>query len=309
MVIYKDGEEEQSLVKCNLSMIKAAVESLGALPAMKRRRNKDNDSIGSGSSRTKRSKESILEVDKAVCDMSPTFVGKMLGLNIRKLLRREKRHFTGLFTPRSDDLTSLYEEVYKLLLYDIGSSEYPDDLAPEPQRSTFVGCLLKAVVMHIKREFKLQTDQLGYYTKQNIEFEFAGRLRTMQPDFVIRGYRKGQDPDDDQLFFTVAECKTGNCGLAVKQALVYMKAAYSANGSRGRVYGLASTGVFCKLLKYEPKSDSSDPAADFEIVESVRFLFAEMIDDKYKADWMANCTKIIQVLYCILYNELALDEK
>lgn len=310
-MFYEAKKETSRLLRPTSGEVRTEIEDFVSRAVTKKQKTGDNESIASGSQfsarkpkpRKTRTDEVLSEMSLSA--MSEDFVGRTMGLDIKKLLNQEKRELDGMIALSSDNLSDLYDIVYERILESIGALGYPNDLEDETHKSKFVDCLFNTVVSYMKKKFELTNEELIVKGNYTFEIWFAGNFREVRADHVIMGSRRGSSSDEPQLYFSVVECKSSNCGAGAKQCLVYMRdCAFVANGRKGVVYAFCTTGVFFSFIKYEPKNIPHEPERDFEHLEPIRFIFPEMINRK--ADWKDNCTKVIHILYTILYDQIGL---
>lgn len=274
------------------------MESLGSMARKKQKTDFVSVSNGSGYEELNNRRAEVSDCE--LSDMPADLVGKLIGVNFQKLLNREKLALSGV-PETNDDLDNLYVRLFNRIVPMISAESYPSDLADETLKSSFAYALLIEVVFELQRKYNLTDDDL--VVKRNYPFSavLGGRRKEIEADFVVLRRKKGH-----RLFIAVVDCKSSTCAAGLKKCAVYAKeCAFVLNGG-GVVYGLCSTGVYFNLLKYEPKGDPKKPELDFEVMQQTRFLFADMAN--HKDVWKANNTRIVKIVYSILWEQLGLNK-
>lgn len=226
--------------------------------------------------------------------MNTELVGYYLGLDIKKLLLREKHRASDLISVSQDNLDELFKKVYDSLSLLVEFGKFPHDLVNETPKANFVEMILLLVLKYVRTKFDLSEKQLFLQDEKTFHLKLNGAKKRVRADFVVRG---------EKCYLAVIECKKANCGWGIKQCPVYMLCLYHLNDDGKPIYGICSNGTHFNLLKYEP-NEKPDLIDHFMLLESSRFVFAEMHKPEFEQDWKDNYTDFIRIVYSIVVEKL-----
>ena len=257
----------------------------------------------SGSSRKSRSdsgssRPSLFDSDSeeslSLSEMKTEVVGRYLGLDINQLLFREKHNVGDLISVTQNNLDDLIKKVYNAIRPFVQFGRFPHDLVKKTFEFSYMEIIISLVLDHVQTKLGLDKDGLFLERNQRYFVKLNEELKKVRTDFVVRGEKR---------YLVVVECLGASCSSGIKRCLVHMMCLYNLNNDQKAVYGICYNGTHFNLLKYEP-NEKPELIDHFTLLESSRFLFAEMYKSEFEKDWTDNYTSLIRILYSILLEKL-----
>ena len=233
------------------------------------------------------------ELNKSLSGMKPTFVAKCLGINFKALLTSATLNPANLVPLRTENLDSLYENIYQEMSAIVDQTEFPA-LAPESMKQYYVIQLIRTVINFMQTSFKLPSGVLKWSLNDQFKFPMKGVLKDIIPDIILYSEMKGQKI----RYLAVIECKKDAVSDGDKKNLVYMSKLYDLNGDNRTIFGFSSNALEFDLISYNRING-------FKLCNgSLRLLFPEMFAGKNL--WLDHCKTFIKTFYSVLCYQIRL---
>lgn len=200
---------------------------------------------------------------------------------------------------RPDDLDELNRALYKLNIGRIVSCGFPHALVLELDKRTYVDYLLHQIMFFIKTKFKIRRSRLECACELKLPLQLGDQLKPIQLDFTMF-----ESVKCIKKYFLVVECKGTCCDKAVIPLIGQLKSVFRLNNDGKTVYGLATNVTTFRLLSYNPADESAAETKGFKL--SKTFIYLSFGMQKARDQWLESCTEIVQVIYSILCDKLAL---
>ena len=191
----------------------------------------------------------------------------------------------------TDKTTQIKHKIYDRMLELIETEDYPQGAInpfKEASISDIVGTVLICCIASFKREEK----------RSNIKLRRERAI--VSPNGDTGGIEEYVIVDiisvaNDKIVLVV-EAKRDNMDKCLTQCLLAMRDAYDTNTTNkintDAVYGFTTEGVHWRLIIYDGKT--------FKMSDEMKTMAPDMAVDK--ANWMADCSIIVDVLYYVLKN-------
>lgn len=236
----------------------------------------------------------------AECKESPksiAYIGECLRFEIVDLFYAQKGGLDELgIRLRSDNLSVLYEVLYKLNIELIQSDRFPHALLLGSAKQVYVAELLRLITSFIIKKFALIRKHLVRVAELSFQLPKKGGS-----DFAI--FKKVKSK---KYILAVVSCKSACPDVAVEEAVDCAKAAYMINGDGKTVYAFATNCIAFRLLSYNPADQSAAKEGGFKMSKQFDYLFVGMHEERNRERWLKDNTEIVRVIYSILCDKLAL---
>ncbi|KAI5810207.1 hypothetical protein DFH27DRAFT_538553 [Peziza echinospora] len=184
-----------------------------------------------------------------------------------------------------EEVDKVKERVYEWILQMLDIEGYPDE-SNTYYKEQNVNDLVLGIISPV----------LGFMRK-----ETGRRLRLTREQEIISSDKESGGKEEfivldlvtvsEDKFVLIIEARRSSVGLAMKQILLSMKDAWD-NNMRGDVYGLVTTGVHWRMVKYDGKL--------FVKTTILEVVFDTMAENQER--WMKNCSAVVDCMLFALAN-------